>query len=284
MPDLNYRNLIKKHQWLVFEEQVNPLKDQESVALAYQESFLRYLLQLNNQDHLNKPYGILHFYPIFKPSVFLGAKDKLLNNFSAGVAFLEREGYTLSIRPHGGLGVVEDDGILNFAIVTDNRFVSLNIDQAFNFSLSTIQSSLNKYNLTLSAYEITDSYCPGKYDVVIDGKKVGGIAQRRYRDAVTTAAYIGISGDQIKRGQIMQGFYQIAQADDRFPQVNPHSMATLSDILGQPISLADFQAHFIECLHKESQIHPGRYQDPNLQEIFHPLLIKAQQRSQKIYN
>lgn len=282
MTDLNYSAILKKHHWLVFQEQDNPRMDQKDVALAYQDSFLRYLLAKNDSSDPSTPYGIIHFYPIFKPSVFLGAKDLLLPLFGQGAQLLQEAGYLTSLRPHGGLAVVEDPGILNVAFVTDSRSVKLSIDEAFGFALYLIQLSLEDFGLQLEAYEITDSYCPGKYDVVINGLKVGGIAQRRYRDAVTTAAYIGVDGDQQARGQLIQSFYQAAEADHRFPQVNPASMATLSQLIKQPLTLSDYQAHFIDRIARETSLQTGHYQAPHLEEIFQPLLIKAQQRSQKI--
>ncbi|MGF3066544.1 lipoate--protein ligase family protein [Facklamia sp. P12945] len=282
MTDSNLLSILSQHKWLVFQEQENPLKDQRDVALAYQDSFLRYLLQKNDLQKKDKAYGIFHFYPIFKPSVFLGAKDKLLKNLPKGVSYLKEAGYQVSVRPHGGLGVVEDAGILNFAIVTDNRSINLSIDQAFSFSIAVIQATLNHYGLTVEAYEIADSYCPGKYDVVINQKKVGGIAQRRYKDAVTTAAYIGVNGNQFARGQLMKQFYSLSQSDQRFPTIEPRSMSTLSEILGQDLSLSDYQKHFINYLSQKTAIDQGNYKDPELISIYQPLFEKAYQRSQKI--
>ncbi|MGX7109130.1 lipoate--protein ligase family protein [Facklamia miroungae] len=282
MTDSNMLSILSQHNWLVFQEQGNPLKDQRDVALAYQDCFLRYLLLKNNQLSNEKLYGIFHFYPIFVPSVFLGAKDKLLPNLTQGVSFLKDSDYQVSVRPHGGLGVVEDAGILNFAIVTDNRSVNLSIDQAFNFSIAVIQASLKRYGLTIEAYEIPNSYCPGKYDIVINQKKVGGIAQRRYKDSVTTAAYIGVNGNQFARGQLMKNFYSIAQADHRFPLVDPSSMSTLSEMLDQDLTLADYQKDFLDYLNKVTHLEQGDYQDTELEAIYHPQFEKAYLRSQKI--
>ena len=282
MPQIDYQDFINQHQILVFDEKNNPDKDQRDVALAYQDTFLRYLQVINDQrKEGQKPYSILHFYPLNVVTVYLGAKDKTLAQFSKGVEFLKEKGYVVSLRSHGGLGVVEDTGILNFALATDNRSVKLAIEEAYQLIIDLVQASLDN-SLKVEAYEIVDSYCPGSYDIVIQNKKVGGIAQRRFKDGVTTAAYIGVQGDQIQRGELMRDFYKISHADDRFPQVNPQSMTTLSDLIGQKMTVADYQNRLLQVFNAYNKVQFGNYGDEQLHKLYLPLFDKDFQRSQQI--
>ena len=76
MPQIDYQDFINQHQILVFDEKNNPDKGQRDVALAYQDTFLRYLQVINDQrKEGQKPYSILHFYPLNVDTVYLGAKD-----------------------------------------------------------------------------------------------------------------------------------------------------------------------------------------------------------------
>lgn len=282
MAEINHKKIITDHQWLIFSETDNPDRHKRDSALAYQDSFLRYVLALNDQRQTQAPFGILHFYPIIQPTIYLGAKDKLLPQFPAAIQYLKESGYTVSLRPHGGLGVVEDSGILNFGLVTDNRIINLSIEEAYQVIIDLVQDSLKKFSLQVNAYEIEDSYCPGKYDIVIDGKKVGGIAQRRFKNAVTTAAYIGVSGDQEQRGILMKEFYQKGDADQRFPNINPNSMTTLENIMGSNIQLEGYMQLLIDTFHQYSSTQKGNYHDYTLKQIVQPLYQKAYQRSEKI--
>lgn len=282
MSVINNQTFIQGHQWLVFQEQENPRKDQRDVALAYQDAFLRYILDYNDQHPEGLPHAILHFYPIFTPTVYLGAKDKLLKNFPAAVDYLNQVGHTVSLRPHGGLAVVEDSGIINMGIATDSRHIELSIDAAYQLFIDIVQRTFNDYHLKVEAYEIIDSYCPGKYDIVVEGKKIGGIAQRRYKEAVTTAAYIGLKGNQDLRGQMIKNFYQIGEFDDRYPSVNPDSMTTLSNLIGQEVTVAQYQNKVIQTFKELAQVTEGNYQDPVLEAYYQPLFAKAHQKSQKI--
>ena len=91
------------------------------------------------------------------------------------------------------------------------------------------------------ALPISNSYCPGKYNGVIEGKKFCGIAQKRLKDRVIISATILVNQDQHHRGLIMKQFYEIANPnnDAKYPTINPNSMATLSDLLGRFISTQD---------------------------------------------
>lgn len=276
-------DFIKQHQWLVFQENDNPQALVRDSALAYQDTFLRYVLDLNDRKETqSSPYAVLHFYPQEKPSIYLGAKDKMISQFPKAVDHLIQKGYQVSIRPHGGLGVVEDKGILNIGLVSDRRQVDLSIDEAYDLMIGLIRLALDKWDLEVEAYEIENSYCPGKFDIVINHKKVGGIAQRRYKDGVATAAYLGINGDQIKRGQLMKDFYTIGEANHQFPEVNPSSMTTLSAILGQELSVEECEAEILAHITSLSEVKKGNYQEENLQSFYQPLFEKAYERSEKI--
>ncbi len=74
------------------------------------------------------------------------------------------------------------------------------------------------------AYEIADSYCPGTYDLSIDGKKIAGTAQRRIKDGVAVMMYLSINGDQPARGSLVRRFYQ-AGLKERFKSLGAANAA-----------------------------------------------------------
>lgn len=306
MPTFDY---LSHHHWLIYDETYNPDADKNDTAMALQDSFIRYLPGQNKplettgasttvsshklgdsasalEEVGAKPMALLHFYPSARDTILLGAKDKLLTNFMAGVDYLVDHGYIVSLRPHGGLAVVNDSGVLNLALVSDNNHYPLTIDEAYEQMVKLIDLTLARYNLTVEAYEIKDSYCPGKFDLVVDGRKIGGIAQRRFKTGLTTAAYISVSGDQTARAELIRAFYAIGQADDRFPSINPASMVSLTDLLPETIAdtltVTSFKQAILETLAEYSQYEPGDYLDPNLQAIYQPRLEQAVKRSLSI--
>ncbi|UPQ86514.1 hypothetical protein M0R79_03830 [Ignavigranum ruoffiae] len=218
------------------------LKSQEDAltSLTYETALIRYLPTIHDLATQPAEHKIIHAYPIQKATVLLGAKDTRLPNYKEARQFLQAQNYQVLVRPHGGLGIVCDPGIVNLSLIQDSRYQNLNIDQAYQQFVELIQYIFEDYPLRIEAYEMANSYCPGKYDLIIQNKKIGGLAQRRFRNGVTTAAYLSLNGDQEGRGQLMKAFYQRGQADTSYPNVDPHSMANLSDFLAEEFTLADF--------------------------------------------
>lgn len=322
MPTFDY---LSHHDWLIYDEMHNPDAQLKDTSMALQDSFIRFLPTQNTalntaasaalsdaekvlaEDasaqvsaeaakgaesgdqatvEAAKPVALLHFYPSVRNTILLGAKDKLLTNFSAGVDYLVDQGYTVSLRPHGGLAVVNDAGVLNLALVSDNNHYPLTIDEAYQQMVRLIDLTLARYNLQVEAYEIADSYCPGKFDLVVDGRKIGGIAQRRFKSGLTTAAYISVSGDQKARAELIRAFYDVAQADDRFPTVNPASMISLTDLLpegqAERLTVAHFKEDLLATIADYSTYQAGDYLNPELQAIYKPRLEQAVKRSLSI--
>lgn len=268
---------LAQHHWLVFDDQTiaPPLGADET--LAYQDSFIRWL-----PSQQATPTGIIHFYPIGSPTILLGAKDTRLPQWRQGNQWLIDNGYQLSLRSHGGLAVVCDEGILNVGIASDLTQFPLSIDEAYEQMVTLVRTTLAPFNLHVEAYEIAHSYCPGTYDLVINGTKIGGIAQRRFKNGVTTAAYISVCGNQQERAALIRDYYRIGKADHTYPNIHPESMVSLSDLLDAPMTVAEFKACLLNTVHQFATTSTGDYMDDNLQTIYAKMLPVAHQRSRTI--
>lgn len=85
--------------------------------------------------------------------------------------------------------------------------------------------------------EIQGSYCPGEYDLSIQGRKFCGMAQRRQVHALAVQAFILLRGKGERRTEQARQFYtQAAAAEDEghYPEVSLNSMASLDELLGHP--------------------------------------------------
>lgn len=279
---LNFFKTIKLFEWQRFHDFDNPEKDDPNSGLAYQDAFIRYLPQIN-QAQPNQPQAILHYYPYNQKAVLLGGKDTRLPQLQAGINYLESLGYRVVVRPHGGLAVVNDPQVLNIAMVLDKDYIDLTIDNAYQLMIDLVQVSLNLQgyaHIKIEAYEIVDSYCPGKFDIVVAGQKIGGIAQRRFRSGTTVAAYISVGGNQDQRSLDIKEFYARSQADLSYPQVNLNSMTSLSQVLGLDISLAQYTAWLDQIFQSKVNLTTGNFNHPSLEEIYQYRYQQALKRNQ----
>ncbi|MBF0787351.1 MULTISPECIES: protein--protein lipoyl transferase [unclassified Streptococcus] len=195
----------------------------------------------------NQEQIIWHIWPL-EQTVILGMADCRLPYLARGLEVIRKQGYTPLVRSIGGLAVVADAGIVNLSLIIPERLGADKVDmgQAYHLMVTCIKELLSLEDSEVEVGEISDSYCPGSYDLSIKGKKFAGLAQRRIKSGIAISAYISLSGHQAKRGELIRDFYQAAIGEDAafltYPRVNPASMATLSDLLDQSVGLEDIVA------------------------------------------
>ncbi|MFA9493854.1 lipoate--protein ligase family protein [Streptococcus sp. E17BB] len=200
---------------------------------------------------------IVHLWPLEK-TVILGMLDRQVPYLTAGLENIRLAGYQPVIRNLGGLAVVADEGVLNFSLfLPQSADEKLEITSAYHLMKELIEAMLADQQVTIEAYEVTDSYCPGNFDLSIKGKKFAGLAQRRIKDGIVVSIYLSVCGDQAKRGQLVADFYQAGLAGEEtvisYPEVNPAAMANLSELCGVAFTVADMIDRLMRVLRQLGQ-------------------------------
>ncbi|GEN33067.1 MULTISPECIES: lipoate--protein ligase family protein [Aneurinibacillus] len=173
-------------------------------------------------------------------NVVMGNVDYKLQGIEQGLAYLKERGYLPVVRNSGGAAVVLDDGVLNLSLILPTEDVFTDIHAGYRAMVEFIEQILMPYGVTVETGEVQGSYCPGDFDVAIDGRKFGGLAQRRRRGAVAVQAFLLADGSGGERAELVRGFYAAAAREgDTYPVVRPETVASLSELTGTPISCAD---------------------------------------------
>ncbi|MQS52356.1 lipoyl protein ligase domain-containing protein [Companilactobacillus mishanensis] len=190
---------------------------------------------------------VAHFWNT-NPTIILGLQDQRLSNLSGGLKLLEDENYIYYLRNSGGLSVVSDPDILNFTLFLSNKD-NITIDEAYEKMHQIMQKAFSD---KIETGIIEHSYCPGTFDLSIDGKKLAGISQRRSGDAVAIMAYISVTGNQKYRSQLMKDFYEISDYPINekigFPKIDVHCMENLDVLTGQDLTVELAQEKIIAAL------------------------------------
>lgn len=174
---------------------------------------------------------ILHFW-MLQDTLILGMTDQRLPHLNDALNLLTQNQYHYFVRNSGGLSVISDDGVLNISLFIPAS-LPLTVDEAYAEMAELVQSAFPE--LTISTGEIVHSYCPGKFDLSVNGQKIGGISQRRNKNGSVIMLYLSINGNQPARGQLVANFYRAGiQTDENkwnFPDVWPDSMVNLADLV-----------------------------------------------------
>jgi len=187
-------------------------------------------------------------------TIVLGIQDTRLPNLSNGIKFLNEHGYKAIVRNSGGLAVVLDEGVLNISILFPEVERKLQINDGYETMYALIQDMFKDVTNGIEAKEIVGSYCPGDYDLSIDGKKFAGISQRRIRKGVAVQIYLCINESGAKRASIIKDFYEIAinnkETNFKYPNINPNTMASISELLSINLSVSEVMKRLLQSLIK----------------------------------
>ncbi|WP_302117827.1 lipoate--protein ligase family protein [uncultured Limosilactobacillus sp.] len=218
-----------------FQQFIQPLPPADNLS-----SFIYTNALLQSANQLAHP--LLHFWTL-QDTVILGLKDQRLPHLSAALRLLNHRGYHYFMRNSGGLAVVSDDGILNLSIfypwhLEDHE---LTIDEAYQSMVDLIKAAFP--TLSVATGEITHSYCPGSFDISVNGQKIGGISQRRNKLGVVVMLYLSVCGNQQDRGILIRDFYDegLQQESNKwhFPDVWPDAMTTVAKVTDTPLTVSD---------------------------------------------
>lgn len=206
---------------------------------------------------------------VHRETIVLGIQDTKLPYLQAGLSYLTEAGYETIVRNSGGLAVVLDEGILNLTLVFPEKEKGIDINRGYDAMLQLIQEMFADFTAMIVAKEIVGSYCPGSYDLSINGKKFAGISQRRLRHGVAVQIYLCVNGSGSKRAELLKNFYSKAKKDAEtkfsYPEINEHVMASLSELLATNFTIADIMFRFLKALQaKSEQLYAGSLSNEEL--------------------
>lgn len=151
-------------------------------------------------------------------ALIVGRNDTRLLHFSEAAYRLWVEGWPVVIRRSGGSACPVSRGTLQIALARITM-PETTIDAAYVELINVIRPVLKSYGLKVEIREEPRAFCPGRYDISVDGRKVAGLSQHwrqcNGRFAVTTAATLIVDEDTEEIARIVNLFYLTAGSNER---------------------------------------------------------------------
>lgn len=165
----------------------------------------------------------------------MGVRDSRLPYAPQGEAMLRSLGYNTAVRHSGGAAVPLDAGVVNLSLILpfSSAGPAPDFHQDFEIMVELIREALHSTGKNVDTGEIAGAFCPGTFDLSIDGLKFCGIAQRRQRKAFIIQAFIIAEGSGSERARLVRSFYDIAAAGadpKQYPLVEANSTASLEEL------------------------------------------------------
>ncbi|WP_026563051.1 biotin/lipoate A/B protein ligase family protein [Bacillus sp. J37] len=220
-------------------------------------------------------------------TIVLGIQDTKLPFLEDGLQFLHDQGYQVIVRNSGGLAVVLDKDVLNISLIFPESEKGIDIDRGYDAMLDLIKHMLKDYDANIEAREIVGSYCPGSYDLSINGKKFAGISQRRLRGGVAVQIYLCVTGSGEDRADLIRQFYELSLKKEQtkfvFPTIKPETMSSLSDLLGVDLTVEKLLYQLLFTLKEHSQDLISSSLTVEEQLLFQQNLLRMIDRNEKVF-
>lgn len=165
----------------------------------------------------------------------LGTRDRRLPYAEDAIRELEEGGWSVGVRNSGGAFVPLDAGVVNVTLLLPNPSGQMKHRADFLRMVRLLTETLSAWGLRAEAGEIAGAYCPGEFDVAVDGRKFCGIAQRRQVRAVNVQAFIVAGGSGPKLAGEAERFYATSGGGHEgldHPKIVPTSMASIAELIG----------------------------------------------------
>lgn len=171
------------------------------------------------------------------PQAFvMGLRDSRMPYAKEAKQWLESNGWATIVRNSGGAAVPLDAGVVNLSLIIPNPSgPHPGFRNDFERMYQLIREALQGTGRIVDKGWIQGAYCPGDYDLSIDGRKFCGIAQRRQVHAAVIQAFIVAEGTGAARAEFVRSFYEIASGGDSslgHPIVTGDSTASLEELAG----------------------------------------------------
>lgn len=195
-----------------------------------------------------------------RQALVLGMRDRRLPNADETMRKFEEDGFSVTVRNSGGAVVPIDSGVLNVSVILPNPNRRMAFNQDFEMMYQLIKGALGSLGAQVDKGEISGSYCPGDYDLSVNGRKFCGIAQRRQTAAFIVQAFVVVDGSGEERADWARQFYENASHRDSKDSllVRPRAMASLSELFN--VSMDHFRQGLVRFLMEQG----GYYNTANV--------------------
>ncbi|WP_243839547.1 lipoate--protein ligase family protein [Shouchella lehensis] len=184
---------------------------------------------------------------VHQNTIVLGTQDSRLDYINEAITFLKKNNYHVVVRNSGGLAVLLDDGVLNLSLIFPGETTS-SIDAGYERMVALIRALFPQ--ATIQTGEVVGSYCPGSYDLSIDGKKFAGISQRRIRGGIAVQIYLCVTGSGAQRAHMVKQMYEhgIGQSKPSYtvPSIDPAVMGSLNELLNTTYTVEEIVQRTID--------------------------------------
>ena len=149
-----------------------------------------------------------------QPALLVTRSETRLPHFDDAAAEMQAAGWPVLLRKSGGGACPAGLGTVQVSVIEAAApGATMNVKYAALAEL--IQGTLRSYQIVSQTGFVAGAYCPGSYDLAVDGKKIAGMSQYWFRNCcgircVVTAASINVEEPPNVLAGVVNQFYSSA--------------------------------------------------------------------------
>lgn len=186
------------------------------------------------------------------------ASVKRKEGFARASRLLERKGWPVIVRKTGGDLVPQSPGLLNVSLAFRQQRGRGSIEETYQALCRPLIAAFGALGIDAYCASVPGSFCDGDYNLVVEGQKLAGTAQRWRRIAssdegdfaVLVHAVILCRDDLPELWRITNDFYRHCDIG-RYVEFTKH--VSVSDLLSAPDSVSDptLMAHLARAISEQ---------------------------------
>lgn len=155
--------------------------------------------------------------------------------FAAAAALSDAAGWPVYLRDSGGATVVHRPGILNVSLFSTRPSDGLAIDALYGRLVALLVAGFAALGTAADVGPVPGSYCDGRFNIRVAGRKIAGTACRVRRTNLSTAivahAVVSVEGDPAPDVAAVSAFERLLGLPGAY-RADRH--CTLEQVLGRP--------------------------------------------------
>lgn len=173
-----------------------------------------------------------------RPALLVSRSETRLPRFADSAAELREIGWPVLLRGSGGAACPVGPGTVQVSLIEPaDSVVAMNAKYAGLAEL--IRAALHLHRIAARIGPVVGAYCPGKFDLAVDGRKIAGMSQHWFRNrggvhCVVTAASINIEEAPEQFERVVNQFYRSAGGPLRCSASTLTNLRLCKDMIAAP--------------------------------------------------
>lgn len=149
------------------------------------------------------------------PCLVLSKRDLRHCEDTCVLQYFEKRGVPLYARTSGGTVVPHGPNVLNVSLIFSETERKISLTNSYVILCQFVAGVLNRFDLNAQTGNIAGAFCDGKYNLIINGRKIGGTAQRIKRKTNGEKVFLAhmsllLDGDVSEITNLISDYYRVA--------------------------------------------------------------------------